>query len=57
MRLCNKKDQYWLTALMLDPNLNAAAKNAAITRINKIFDQDMNNIATVFGAEYTDTTV
>lgn len=43
--------------ILLDPNLNAEAKNSAIERINKIFDQDMNNISRVFGATYTDTTV
>ncbi len=41
--------------IMLDMNLDAAAKNAAITRINKIFNQDMNNIANIFGASYSDT--
>jgi len=41
--------------IMLDPNLNADAKNAAILRINKIFDQDMANISSVFGATYDDT--
>jgi hypothetical protein len=41
--------------IMLDPNLDADAKNAAILRINKIFDQDMNNISQVFGATYEDT--
>lgn len=42
--------------IMLDMNLNADAKNAAIARINKIFNQDMNNIANIFGATYTNTT-
>lgn len=41
--------------IMLDPNLSADAKNAAITRINRIFNQDMANIASIFGASYTDT--
>lgn len=41
--------------VLLDPNLDADAKNAAIERINSIFDQDMSNIAEVFGATYADT--
>ena len=41
--------------ILLDPNLDAEAKNAAISRINSIFNQDMNNIANVFGASYQDT--
>jgi hypothetical protein len=39
--------------IMLDPNLTAASKDAAIVRINKIFNQDMANISSVFGATYT----
>jgi hypothetical protein len=42
--------------IMLDPNLEADAKNAAIERINRIFNQDMANIASVFGASYANTT-
>lgn len=42
--------------IMLDPNLDATAKNAAITRMNSIFNQDMANIAGIFGASYSDTT-
>lgn len=42
--------------IMLDPNLNAAAKNARIAQINKIFNDDMDNIAKVFGATYRKTT-
>lgn len=41
--------------IMLDPNLNADAKNAAIQRINRIFNQDMANIASIFGASYQAT--
>lgn len=41
--------------IMLDMNLDAAAKNSAIQKINKIFNQDMNNIANIFGAAYTET--
>ncbi|MBE0584135.1 MAG: hypothetical protein IH612_10310 [Desulfofustis sp.] len=40
--------------VLLDQNLTAEAKNAAITRINNIFNQDMANIASVFGVEYSD---
>lgn len=43
-------------SIMLDPNLDATAKNAAITRINKIFNDDMANISSVFGASYQTTT-
>jgi hypothetical protein len=42
--------------VLLDVNLDAAAKNAAITRINNVFDQDMANISSIFGATYTGTT-
>jgi hypothetical protein len=41
--------------IMLDPNLTAASKDAAIIRINKLFNQDMANIASVFGATYANT--
>jgi hypothetical protein len=41
--------------IMLDMNLDATSKNAAITRINKIFNEDMANIASVFGATYTNS--
>lgn len=42
--------------ILLDPNLTAAAKNSAIAKVNLIFDQDMANIAAIFGATYNPTT-
>ncbi|MBV5329131.1 MAG: hypothetical protein JZU65_16140, partial [Chlorobium sp.] len=42
--------------ILLDANLDATSKNAAISRINAIFDQDMGNISSVFGAAYQGTT-
>lgn len=39
--------------IMLDQNLTADAKNAAITRMNAIFNQDMSNISSIFGASYS----
>lgn len=41
--------------ILLDPNLNAESKNSAISKINMIFNQDMQNISSVFGASYTNT--
>lgn len=41
--------------VLLDANLTAESKNSAIAKINALFNQDMDNIASIFGADYSAT--